>query len=63
MDAEHGEHADHGGQAGGTTSLTVTHYGAALGSPAYSPLDTFVMRKSLRDGRVQGHGRRLAAAS
>ena len=30
---------------GGTTSITVTHYGAALGSPVYSPRDRFVMRK------------------
>ena len=35
-------------EPGGTTSITVTHYGAGLGSAVYSPLDTFVMRKSLR---------------
>src|SRR5215468_5703354 len=34
-------------EAGGTTSITVTHYGAALGSPTYSPLDQFVIRKRL----------------
>src|SRR5262249_4230550 len=34
-------------EPGGTTSITVTHYGAALGSAVYSPLDTFVMRKQL----------------
>jgi Purple acid Phosphatase, N-terminal domain/Calcineurin-like phosphoesterase len=39
-------------EPGGTTSITVTHYGAALGSPVYSPLDTFVMRK-----QVGGHQR------
>jgi len=32
---------------GGTTSITVTHYGAAAGSPGYAPLDQFVMRKPL----------------
>jgi hypothetical protein len=35
-------------EPGGTTSITVTHYGAAAGSPVYSPLDTFVMRKPVR---------------
>ena len=33
--------------AGGTTSITVTHYGADLGSPVYSQRDQFVMRKPL----------------
>ena len=31
-------------EPGGTTSITVTHYGAEAGSPAYSPRDQFVMR-------------------
>ncbi len=35
-------------ERGGTTSITVTHYGAAAGSPVYSALDQFVMRKPLR---------------
>jgi hypothetical protein len=35
-------------ERGGTTSITVTHYGAAAGSATYSPLDTFVLRKPLR---------------
>jgi len=34
-------------ERGGTTSITVTHYGADLGSPVYSPRDQFVMRKPL----------------
>ncbi|HEX4705098.1 MAG TPA: metallophosphoesterase, partial [Pseudonocardiaceae bacterium] len=34
-------------EAGGTTSITVTHYGAEKGSPDYTPRDQFVMRKSL----------------
>ena len=38
-------------EPGGTTSITVTHYGAALASPVYSPLDTFVMRKPMLDRR------------
>ena len=33
---------------GGTTSITVTHYGAAAGSAAYTPRDRFVLRKPLR---------------
>jgi hypothetical protein len=36
-------------EPGGTTSITVTHYGAAAGSSVYSPLDQFVMRKPLRE--------------
>ena len=32
-------------EQGGTTSITVTHYGAAAGSRVYSPVDHFVMRK------------------
>ena len=37
---------------GGTTSITVTHYGAAAGSAVYSPLDQFVMRKPV--GALRG---------
>ncbi len=51
-------------EPGGTTSITVTHYGAALGSPTYAPLDQFVMRKRLSSqvGRDQ-HASRLAGAT
>jgi 3',5'-cyclic AMP phosphodiesterase CpdA len=35
-------------EPGGTTSITVTHYGAAAGSRVYAPLDRFVMRKLAR---------------
>jgi hypothetical protein len=45
---------------GGTTSITVTHYGAALGSPDYLPLDQFVMRKRLGS---REHGSQLAGAA
>jgi hypothetical protein len=34
-------------EPGGTTSITVTHYGAAKGSPHYSVRDRFVLRKPL----------------
>src|SRR5215469_7871664 len=34
-------------EPGGTTSITVTHYGAELGSPDYTQRDQFVMRKSI----------------
>jgi len=34
-------------EPGDTTSITVTHYGADLGSTAYTQRDQFVMRKSL----------------
>ena len=34
-------------EPGGTSSITVTHYGAALGSPDYTQKDQFVMRKSI----------------
>lgn len=34
-------------ETGGTTSITVTHYGADKGSSVYSPRDQFVMRKTL----------------
>ena len=42
-------------EPGGTTSITVTHYGAAAGSSVYSPLDQFVMRKPLHE---RGHADR-----
>jgi hypothetical protein len=32
-------------EPGGTGSITVTHYGATVGSRVYAPLDRFVMRK------------------
>ena len=35
-------------EPGGTTSISVTHYGAAAGSGKYSPVDRFVMRKPVR---------------
>ena len=38
-------------EPGGTTSITATCYGAAAGSPAYAPLDRFVMRKPAGAGR------------
>jgi len=41
-------------EPGGTTSITVTHYGAELGSPTYTQRDQFVMRKSLLAARSQG---------
>jgi Calcineurin-like phosphoesterase/Purple acid Phosphatase, N-terminal domain len=45
-------------EPGGTTSITVTHYGAAALSSVYLPLDQFVLRKPLREqGRA---GQRLA---
>jgi hypothetical protein len=47
----------------GTTSITVTHYGAVLGSAVYFPLDTFVMRKSLRDGHGHSRGHRDAGVT
>jgi len=34
-------------EPGGTTSITVTHYGAEVGSPDYTQRDQFVMRKKL----------------
>jgi len=45
-------------EPGGTTSITVTHYGAAAGSSVYSQLDQFVMRKPLHD---KGHADRQLA--
>jgi hypothetical protein len=41
-------------ETGGTTSITVTHYGAELGSPVYTQRDQFVMRKSLAQDRLHG---------
>ena len=41
-------------EPGGTTSITVTHYGAELGSPDYTQRDQFVMRKPLRQARASG---------
>src|SRR5215831_2991051 len=44
-------------EPGGTTSITVTHYGADHGSPSYTQRDQFVMRKSLgqdRQGELAG---------
>jgi len=38
-------------EPGGTTSITVTYYGAAAGSRAYVPLDRFVLRKPVRAQR------------
>src|SRR5262249_62247432 len=32
-------------EPGGTSSITVTHYGAEVGSPDYTQRDQFVMRK------------------
>jgi hypothetical protein len=34
---------------GGHTQITVTHYGAGIGSPDYRPLDRFVLRKPRGD--------------
>ena len=34
-------------EPGGTTSITVTHYGAEVASPDYTQRDQFVMRKKL----------------
>ena len=41
-------------EPGGTTSITITHYGAAAGSADYCPLDQFVVRKPLRGSRCAG---------
>ena len=41
-------------EPGGTTSITVTHYGADKGSAVYSERDQFVMRKSLGQDREAG---------
>jgi hypothetical protein len=47
-------------EPGGTTSITVTHYGADHGSPDYTQRDQFVMRKSLGRDR---HGELAGAAA
>ena len=47
----------------GTTSITVTHYGAALGSATYAPLDQFVMRKALSGRHRDGSLRHAVTAS
>src|SRR5215470_50074 len=41
-------------EPGGTTSITVTHYGAEAGSPDYTQRDRFVMRKPLRQASASG---------
>ena len=41
-------------EPGGTTSITVTHYGAEAGSPDYTQRDQFVMRKRLRQASASG---------
>lgn len=41
-------------EPGGTTSITVTHYGAAAGSPDYRPVDRFVLRKPVRAAPGEG---------
>jgi hypothetical protein len=48
-------------EPGGTTSITVTRYGAAAGSPSYRPTDRFVLRKPLRPARRLGTRPALAA--
>jgi hypothetical protein len=48
-------------EAGGTTSITVTHYGADLGASVYSKRDRFVMRKSL--GQRHQHDQLAGAAT
>lgn len=49
-------------EPGGTTSITVTHYGAALGSPVYSPLDQFIMRRPVGARHGGRHPAQLARA-
>jgi hypothetical protein len=49
-------------EPGGTTSITVTHYGADKGSAVYSPRDQFVMRKALGRGRREDELAGAAAA-
>ena len=39
---------------GGRTSITVTHYGAAKGSPSYSPVDTFTLVRTRAHGGSAG---------
>jgi len=50
-------------EPGGTTSITVTHYGADLGASVYSKRDQFVMRKSLGQGRHHDQLAGTAASS
>lgn len=50
-------------EPGGTTSITVIHWGAADGSPTYRPRDRVVLRKPLQagwrpDGKLAGTGSR-----
>jgi hypothetical protein len=47
---------------GGTTSITVTHYGAAAGSASYTPQDRFVMRKPLPRTDSRGVSHQAATA-
>src|SRR5215472_8830862 len=49
-------------EPGGTTSITVTHYGAELGSPDYTQRDQFVMRKSVRRDHDFGRNAAVSAA-
>ena len=35
----------------GTTTIAVTHYGAAKGSPTYSPVDTFILKRPVGERR------------
>ena len=50
-------------EPGGTTSITVTHSGAAAGSPVYRPLDRFVLRKPVKRGGGRGVAPEPAAAA
>ncbi len=48
-------------EPGGTSSITVTHYGAQLNSPDYGRLDTFTMRKSVRRDQAWHRGSQQVA--
>ncbi len=48
-------------EPGGTTSITVTHYGAAAGSTNYAELDQFVLRKPI--AAKQEHANRQPAGA
>ncbi|HEX9034330.1 MAG TPA: metallophosphoesterase family protein [Streptosporangiaceae bacterium] len=50
-------------ESGGTTSITVTYYGAAAGSKTYLPQDTFVLRKPARVSWRQDDGELTGARS
>ncbi len=50
-------------EPGGTTSITVTHYGADKGSAVYTQRDQFVMRKALGRGRREDQLAGAAAAA